>query len=119
MKIKELPSIKKALAKYNKLQNQLSSLQNMIEKENTNNNQKLQKEFHAKFCEIEEFIDEFAEIVFDELSKSKPTLMNIRTKTVSKWDDLFPHDKKETLSNKKNCRLLVGLITGVGLYRLN
>lgn len=117
MNFDKYPEIKKAYKKYNSLQNKLANIQNKIEVANANNDSSLQKEFRAVFNEIEDYIDVFAKIIYDSLSKLRPSLYNIRTKTISTWDEIVIN-KDEFLKDKNNCRLLVGLITGVGLYRI-
>ena len=121
MNINKYPEIKKAIKKYHSYGGELEKLYSKIEKLNAKGvrDDKLSKKFDDLRKEMQLFkLNELPKIVFKNLNKDKPDILEKKTGKVYSWESFFRGSYDDIAKDEKKRMMLFGLALEVGPYKL-
>lgn len=106
--------IKECLRIYNELNDKILKLEEELEKEYDKD---IEEEINRLDAKRDDFVwNEFSKVVFEVYSVKKPRLVDVYSKEILKWEDVFGSDFSRI--SKKGRENLVGLIVPYGRYRI-
>ena len=89
--------------KEKKIYKELDELYDMLEglKEANKNTSEISKKIEIKEKELDEFIDSFSKVIFDEYSPKKPNIYDKENKKVIAWSEMFCNRYEDLSKIKK------------------